>query len=231
MPPAVGQLLAESSIFRRLSAEDRERLARVASIRTFEEGQTIFSEGDPSTHFFTVVSGRTKVFKTTQAGKEVILELFGPGDPLGASAAYEGRPFPATAQATEPTTCIALPRDAFLALLEQHPTLARGLLSGLTVRLIQLASRVAELSGGHVDARLGRLLIKLADEVGRPVPEGILVPLRLRRQELADFVGSTEETTIRTMSRWAKSGIVLTRSDGFLIADRGALELIADGAS
>ena len=78
----------------------------------------------------------------------MILELFGPGDPLGAVAVYESRPYPATAITLEPTTCVIVPRQAFFSLLEQHPTLVRGLLTGLTHRLVELTNRVAELSGG-----------------------------------------------------------------------------------
>ncbi|MCZ7651190.1 MAG: Crp/Fnr family transcriptional regulator [Thermoanaerobaculia bacterium] len=222
--------LAASVLFRRLAEGDRARIAQLAELRSYRRGKAVFREGDPSRHFFTVVSGRVKVVKITPAGKEVILELFGPGDPLGAIAAYEGHPFPATAVATEAATCLVLPRDAFLALLEEHPSIARGLLAGMTMRLIQLTSRLADLAGGHVDARLARLLGKLSDEVGRSAPGGRLIPLRLTRQELADFVGTTAETAIRILGRWAKRGIVRTeRGGGFLIADADALARIARG--
>ena len=104
----VGEWLAASVLFRRLAAEDRARIAGLAELRSFRRGRTVFREGDPARHFYTVVSGRVKVVKTTPAGKEVILELFGPGDPLGAIAAYEGHPLPATAVATEAATCLVL---------------------------------------------------------------------------------------------------------------------------
>ena len=225
---SVEEWLASSQIYRRLKPEDRARLARVAQVRSYAEGKTVFAEGDPSNHFITVVQGHVKVFKNTAAGKEVILELFGPGEPLGVLAAYEGYPFPATAVATEPTTCVLLPRDAFYALLEQHPSMVRGLLAGLTLRLIQLTNRLAELGSGRVEARLARLLLKLADDLGTPAEGGVAIPLRLKRQELADFVGTTVETAIRIMSRWGKEGLVATEREGFLVRDKGALERLVE---
>ena len=228
MPESIEEWLAGATIYRRLAEEDRRRLARVAQVRSYPRGKLIFAEGDPSTFFITVASGRVKVFKTTAAGKEVILELFGTGDPLGALAAYEGRPFPASAMALDPTTCILLPRDAFYALLEQTPSLARGLLAGLTLRLIQLTTRITELSGGGIEPRLARLILKLADDGGRPGASGTLIPLRLKRHELADFVAPTTETAIRLMSRWSKAGMVRTQREGFLVADRAALERLAE---
>ena len=184
----------------------------------------IFREGDPSEAFYTVTRGRVKVFKMLPSGKDVLLEIFGVGDPLGAIAAYEGRPFPASAMALEDTTCLLLPRGAFFALLEQRPSLVRGLLLGMTQRLIELTNRLAELSAGRIEARLARLFLKLADNSGRPERGGTFVPLPLSRQELADMTGTTIETCIRIMSRWGKQDVLLTEKDGFLVKNREVLE-------
>jgi len=157
----------------------------------------------------------------------VILELFGPGDPVGAVAVYESRPYPANAVALEPTACLVIPRQAFFSLLESHPTLVRGLLVGLTHRLVELTNRLAELSGGRVEGRLARFFLKLAGDIGQPRPEGTFIALALSRQELADMIGTTIETSIRIMSRWGKEDVVRTEKDGFLVRDRAALEAAA----
>ncbi len=161
-------------------------------------------------------------------GKDLILEVFGTGDPLGAVAAYDGRPFPASAVALEDTTCLVIPRGEFFKLLEQHPTLVRGLLLGLTHRLVELTNRLAELSGGTIERRFARLFLKLAAQMGRPDRGGTFVPLSLSRQELADMTGTTIETCIRIMSRWGKQHIVRTEKDGFVVLDRNALDAVAD---
>lgn len=225
---ATGDLLRRSTIFRRLTPEDRQRLADVATVREFQKGDTLFIEGDGSDQLYTIVTGRVKVFKATARGTDIILELFGPGDPVGAVAVYEGRPYPATAVALEPTTCVVIPRQAFFALLESHPSIVRGLLVGLTFRLVELTNRVMELSGGRIEARLARFFLKLADDMGRPAPAGgTFIPMPLSRQELADMVGTTIETSIRIMSRWGKDGVVRTEKDGFVVADRNTLESLS----
>ncbi len=226
---AVDEALRTSSVFRRITAADREHLLAVARLETYERGETVFREADPADAFYTVVTGRVKIFKLLPNGREVILEIFGAGDPLGAIAAYEGRPFPASALALEDTSCLVLPRAQFFGLLEQHPTLVRGLLSGMTQRLIELTSRLAELSGGRIESRLARLFLKLADTSGRPERGATFIAMPLSRQELADLTGTTIETCIRIMSRWGKQQVLLTEKDGFLLADRAALEQAADG--
>jgi CRP/FNR family transcriptional regulator len=226
--PTIDDILRGTPTFRRLSTEDRHRVANVARLKTYERGETVFAEGEASDHFFSVANGRVKVVKMMPSGKEVILEVFGAGEPLGAVAVYEGRPFPASAVAMDPTTCVLIPRAAFFALLEQHPTLVRGLLLGLTHRLIELTKRLAELSGGRVEARFARLFLKLAHDIGQTRDGGRFVPMPLSRQELADLTGTTIETCIRIMSRWGKEEIVRTEKDGFTVLDPASLEAIAN---
>lgn len=221
------EVLHRSMLFRRLTSEDRQRLAEVAHVKEFDKGAALFSEGDGSDLLYTVVAGRVKVFKTTARGTDVILELFGPGDPVGAVAVYESRPYPASAVALEPTTCLVIPRQAFFSLLETHPTMVRGLLVGLTHRLVELTNRLTELSGGRVEGRLARFFLKLAHDMGQGRPDGVFIPLALSRQELADMIGTTIETSIRIMSRWGKENIVRTEKDGFVVVDRAALEAVA----
>jgi CRP/FNR family transcriptional regulator len=227
MPEPLDDILRKTTIFRRLSPDDRQRLAAVAHVRDFEKGATLFNEGDASDSLYTVVTGRVKVFKTTARGTDVILEIFGPGDPVGAVAVYESRAYPATAVALEPTTCFLIPRQAFFTLLETHPTLVRGLLVGLTHRLVELTTRLTELSGGRIESRLARFFLKLAHDMGQQRPDGVFIPLVLSRQEIADMIGTTIETSIRIMSRWGKQDVVRTDKDGFVIVDRAALDAIS----
>jgi CRP-like cAMP-binding protein len=222
----VHEALRAASLYRGLAEEDRRRLADVSLVKAWDKGETVFSEGDPSDFLLTVLEGRVKVVKLQPSGKEVILEIFGPGDPLGTVVAYEGRPFPASAIAVERTTCLLVRRAPFFALLEQHPSLVRGLLSAFTRRIVELAQRIPEVAGARVETRFAHLFLKLADRVGQPRGETTFIPMVLSRQELADLTGTTIETCIRLMSRWGKEGVVETQSDGFLVVDRRGLEAL-----
>ena len=224
--PAV---LAQIPLFQRVSQEDRQRLVAVSEVRVYERGELVFHEGDPSDFFVVVITGRAKVFKRTPAGHDLILEMFGPGGLLGAVAVYESRAYPASAEALESTACLRIPRPAFFALLEQHPSLVKGLLSSLSLRMVELTTRLAELSGSRIETRFARLFLKLADQLGRPENGVTFIPLHLSRQDLADLTGTTVETAIRIMSRWGKDGVVRTEHDGFVLADRAVLDALDAG--
>lgn len=230
MPQPSGDIdavLRATPVFRKLAAEDRAVVARAASVRTYRKGETIFEQDAPADAFYTIASGRVKIFKMLPTGKDMILEVFGAGDPLGAIAAYDGRPFPASAVALEDTICVVIPRHVFFSLLEEHPSLVRGLMLGMTIRMVELTNRLAELSGTRIEPRFARLFLKLAADMGRRERGGVFVPLLLSRQELADMTGTTIETAIRIMSRWGKQDIVRTEKDGFIVVDPAKLEDVA----
>jgi len=220
--------MATIPLFKRVTPADLSQLAAVSFLSHYDRGKPIFEEGDPSDYFYIVVSGRAKVFKRAPNGQLRILELFGPGGLLGAVAAYELRPYPAAAAAMEQTTCLLLPRPEFFALLEARPTLVRGLLGSLSIRLMELTARLSELTGGRVESRFARLFLKLAEQMGKPDRGGLFVPMVLSRQELADLTGTTVETCIRIMSRWSKDQILQTDKDGFIILDRPVLGALAE---
>ncbi|MBI3449288.1 MAG: Crp/Fnr family transcriptional regulator [Acidobacteria bacterium] len=213
--------------FSALPPEDRRRLAAFVRVRNYGKGDPVFREGDPSERFHTIVGGRVKIVKFAPQGKELILEIFGAGDPFGAVAAYEGRPFPASAIAMEPTVVLSLSRRDFFSVIANHPEITRGLLLGLTRRLVELTQKLAQISSGGVEFRIASMFLKLADRMG--VKEGgkTVVPLALSRQDIADMVGTTIETAIRIMSRWNKDGPVRTERASFVIEDRAALEKLA----
>lgn len=185
----------------------------------------IFAEGARAERIFFVVEGRVKIVKAT-GSREIILEILGVGEPVGAVAVFEQRPFPATAIAMEPATLLSIPEREFFTLLHARPEMTRHLLGGLTLRLMMLNKRLADMTGS-VEARAARLFLTLAERMGVERGGATFVPLPLARQELADLLGTTLETTIRLMSRWQKEGVVLTESDGFTIAGAEMLRTLA----
>ncbi len=209
-----------------LHREDRQAVAPLCRLRGYEKGEVIFHEGDPADRIHFVVMGRVKIMKAA-GGRDVILEILEPGEPVGAVAVFEKRPFPAGAVTLEPSSILSVPEREFFALLESRPEMMRRLLAGLTYRLMMVNKRLADMTGS-AEHRASRLFLTLADRVGEARGTGVFVPMPLSRQEIADLIGTTLETAIRLMSRWQKDGVILTEKNGFNIPDPGALRGLSE---
>lgn len=208
-----------------LRAEDRAALASLCQLQAYEKGATIFEEGEPALSIHFLFVGRVKIVKAAPE-RDLILEILGPGEPVGAVAVFERRPFPASAIALEPSGVVSIPEREFFGLIEKRPEITRRLLAGLTLRLMALNRRLADMTG-TVEYRAARLFSTLGQRLGQKRPDGLFVPVHLSRQDIADLVGTTIETAIRVMSRWEKEGLVHTDKKGFLIRDTAALGQIA----
>jgi CRP-like cAMP-binding protein len=210
--------------FSALRPDDRAALEPFCRMRGFEKGDVIFREGDAADRIYFIHAGRVKITKSA-GDRDIILEILGPGEAVGAVAAFEQRAFPASAAAIEPSELLSIPERDFFQLLERRPDMTRQMFSGLTKRLIMLNKRLADMTGS-AESRAARLFLTLAERMGRPDGDRIMVPLALSRQELADLLGTTLETAIRLMSRWQKDSVVLTEKDGFVIVDVDALRRV-----
>lgn len=209
-----------------LKAEDRAALTPLCELNAYEKGEQIFAEGDAAERIHFLFVGKVKIVKASR-DRDLILEILGPGEPVGAVAVFERRPFPATAVALEPSGVLSIPERPFFELIESRPEITRCLLAGLTLRLMALNRRLADMTGS-VEYRAARLFATLAERIGEKQTGGaVFLPLPLSRQEIADLVGTTIETAIRVMSRWQKDGIVETDKTGFWIRDPRTLAAMA----
>jgi len=211
-----------------LKPEDRAALSPLCELSAYEKGAAIFREGDPAERIHFLFLGRVKIVKAGP-DRDLILEILGPGEPVGAVAVFERRAFPASAVALEPSGILSIPEREFFQLIERRPEITRRLLAGLTLRLMAVNRRMADMTGS-VEYRVARLFLTLAERIGRKSDREIFLPLPLSRQDIADLVGTTIETAIRIMSRWQKEGLVDTDKTGFRILDAQALREIAPPA-
>ena len=209
-----------------LRAEDRTALSLLCRMLNYDKGATIFHEGDPADRIYFVGEGRVKIVKAA-GGRDVILEILGPGEPVGAVAAFERRPFPASAVAMEETTMLSIPEREFFALIETRPEMTRQLLAGLTFRLMMLNKRLTDMTGS-AERRAARLFLTLSERVGVSRGSGVFIPLTLSRQEIADLIGTTLETAIRLMSRWQKEDVLSKEKNGFLMLQPRALQALTE---
>lgn len=125
------EFLAKVPMFNLLARGELAQIASKARLLSLPGGP-IVREGDPPDGLYVIKSGMAKVTKASRTGgAEAVLGLLRPGDSFGEVSLIDGQPRTADVTAMQPMECYFLPRDAFLAALEEHPQIARAMLSSL----------------------------------------------------------------------------------------------------
>lgn len=223
------KVLRTVPLFSALPERDWLSVAHMLGERCYDQDEYIFFEGDPPEALYVVWAGRVKLLRHSREGRDVVLDVIGPNRLLGEMSVFEGAPYDSTAQAMEPTAVISIARHDFLSLLRRFPRLSLAVIAELGRRLRSASDLVHSLAVERVAQRIARMLLKMADAAGVPAPEGgTLIDVTLTRQDVADMAGTTVETTIRTMSRFRRKGIIATKRGRVIILDRDRLEALAE---
>ena len=217
----ISQILKQTPILSPLSDEELDGLAKFAHRRRLNDGEFLFWEGDQPQWFYIVEEGKVKVVKQAASGKEFIISLFTPGEMVGEVAVFQGKPYPASAQATGQTTVLGISSNDLLTFLGKNPAVSLKIMAVLGERLRQAHARLRDLAGERVEQRIASLLLMLSSKLGTELP--------FTRQEIADMAGTTTETAIRVLSRLGKGHIVASQRGRITILDENRLRLLSQG--
>ena len=221
LPAEKSEILKKSLIFSSLNEEELSGLAGLSVERSFQPNEFIFWEGDEADYFYVIAQGRIKVVKHASSGKEFIIAFFEPGEMFGEVAVFEGKSYPASAQALSASKVLGISRQDFLDFLATRPKVALRIINILGGRLRDAQGRLKDLAGERVEQRLARILLMLASRMGNTLP--------FTRQELADMAGMTTETAIRLTGGLSERGIIRTSRGQLVILDDAKLRALAEG--
>lgn len=223
------QILKKSIFFSSVSETTQREINGLFAEEKYGRDDYIFFEGDVPEWFHIVKEGRVKLVKHSDTGKDVILQVFVPGDMFGETALFDHKPYATSAQAMEPSAILKLSRKDFFYFFGRHPFVATEMIMELGRQLREAHNTIKSLAVDRVEQRLANILIKLAEKLGAPEGGGTLLNLSLTRQDLADMAGTTVETAIRVMSRFTKTRIIKPVDGKILILKPKALQKISEG--
>lgn len=219
--------LIKNKVFSSLTDKELKEISAYFNTRDFNKDETIFMEGDPSDWFYIVAEGRVKVVKHSLNGKDVILEIILPGDVFGGVAVLDKRPFPASAEAMENIKVIRISRKDLFAVMEAYPSLNLTIVNYFSGRLRNAYDTLRDIATERVEIRIASLLLKLSEKTGTEENGFKKIGFPLTRQEMAEMVGTTVETAIRTMSKFQKEGMIKS-AGGRVWVDPAAVRTFLD---
>ena len=224
------EILAKVPIFSGLPEEERERLSRLLRSRRYARGEVIFLEGDQGTALCLIAEGRIRIQLTGADGREVVINVYGPGEIFGEMALLDGEPRSADAIAQDASRVFWLQREDFAAFLDTHPRASMTMLASLSRRLRHTTRVVQDATFRDVPARLARVLLDLAARNGQAIPQGIRIESRLTQGELAAMVGASRETVNRALRGFEQRGLIGWEANRITINQPDQLRARAEGA-
>ncbi|MCC7195844.1 MAG: Crp/Fnr family transcriptional regulator [Gemmatimonadaceae bacterium] len=227
----IAQLLHALPLFRELDEQALEQLAQRCVARDMSAGHVLFTAGDTCRGLFIVQSGRVRIYRVSQEGKEQVLHVEGAGSPVAELPLFDGGQYPASAVAIEAGRLVFVPRGEFEAVVRANPDFAATVIHGLGRRLRHLVHVTETLAFRDVAARLAHLLAGYADDAGAVAGRPVELRLRRTQRELAIEIGTARESVSRAMKALRKRGLIQAVPGGRIrIPDVERLRGIARGA-
>jgi CRP/FNR family cyclic AMP-dependent transcriptional regulator len=203
--------------------DERTALFAVGRQRRVPAGRYLVTEGGPSDAVYIVLSGRVKVFSSTDRGGEVVLAVRGPGALIGELGAIDESPRGASVTALEPVDVLVLTSEAFRGYLHAHPQPLFRLLVAVTVRLRDADRKRVEFGAHDAVGRVASRLVELADRFGEPSGECVRITLPITQDELAGWVGASREAVVKALRGLRDRGYIETRRRAVVVRDLAAL--------
>lgn len=212
-------LLADLDLFRKLRADELDRLTAFTRWMQPKAHTVLFRKDDPGTSMLVVRRGRIKVCTHSEDGKELVLNLFGPGEVFGEIALLDGSPRTADAVTIDDCELLVLDRRDFIPFLLEHSDASVRLLEVLTQRLRRTTQLLEDVAFREGPSRLARRLVQLAEFSGRRVANGIFVDMALSQQQLGNMVGMTRESINKQLRQWRDEGVITWSRGYYTISD------------
>lgn len=215
----------KDSIFNFCSMIELEKTNESKTCQSYKKGQVIFHEGSQPYGFFCIYSGKVKILKKNSEGKEQIIRLAKPGDPIGYRSVLTDTKYSASAMAMEDSMVCFIPKEHFHNLITNNEKVAAEIIHRLSLALGDAEERMARMALRTVKERLAEslLLLHRIYSTGREKN----FEISISREDLASIVGTAKETAIRFLSEFKSEKILTTQGSKIILLDINKLAKIS----
>lgn len=197
-------LLLELPLFSGLTREELLALLSDARVAVAPAASLLFLQGDPARHFYVVLKGWVKLFRTTAEGDEAIIAVIPQGQSFAEAAVFEEGSYPVSAAMIDDSRLLCIPAEPFLEKVINDRHMVMKMMASMSRRLRQLVNQVEDLSlKSSVERVAGYLAGLCAEETGAAI-----VRLPLDKAVIAKHLGMQPETLSRSFARLRSQGVV-----------------------
>ena len=216
------ELLRTHPFFSALAEPEIQHLLKHSRTRRVAAGQTIFHREGPGDGLYGVLAGRVAFTVDSAEGKELILNILGPGEFFGEIALLAGKGRTAAAVARDNCQLLFIDRTEFFSFIGHRPEMMLAIIATLCARLRRATDYIENSAFLSFSTRLAKQLLELLAEPGRSDPAA----LNVSQTELASMLGVSRELVSRQLVDWSEAGIIFQGRGRLIVQNRGALERI-----
>lgn len=181
--------------------EELKKLSNERKVKTYKRREMLFEESDYPRYLYFIKSGKIKVFKTNEDGKEYIISVNASGDFIGYVDLIKDAKYTESAAALEDTEVSLIPKEDFQALLHANRDVASQLIKMLANNVSEKEEQLLHLAYNSVRKRVADALLLLHDKEGKG-------EISILRDDLARIVGTAKESVIRMLTEFKEDGYI-----------------------
>ncbi len=208
----------------KLGSSEIDALLTYSRVERYHAGHEIFAKGSPGQSIMAVLRGAVRISSISLAGREIVLNIINPGEIFGEIALLDGGERTGDAVAISDCELLVLNRRDFMPFLENRSDLCLMLIRILCQRLRRTSEQVEDLLFRHLEARIAKALLHLAEHSGRPDVHGAALELHLSQSDLGNIVGSSRESVNKQLQVWQRAGLIDLAKGSIVIRDAAALK-------
>lgn len=207
-------------IFSNLTGEEMLEVANITSEKTYEKGEMIYMAGHRGDKLYVIHSGKVKISRISDTGKEQVIRVLGSGEFMGELSLFSSSSLKDNGQALSKVIMCVIQADKLNGLMKKYPEISIKIVEELSKRLENVESLIENISIHTVERRIADILLDFANENAE-------VKLNMSRGDLASHIGMSGETLSRKLRHFEEQGwIKLIGHRRIIILNQSALEAI-----
>lgn len=201
--PAEPPSLRELPLFANVTEATLARLSLEAKVEHFDDGETIFRQGDPSAAIVIVLQGYVKILRVASNGDETLISIRSNGQTVSELLTGAEDCCGFSAEAVGVASILKLPAARFARTIKESPELCAAVVQDAQRRLASLVAEIESLKGQNADQRLARFLVSLCP----PNAEQCRFRLPYDKRLIASQLGVKQETLSRAFAKLREYGV------------------------
>lgn len=195
-------------IFNHLEDERMEEIMEVTKSKSYKKGDIFYRAGDKSESLYIVSSGKIRIYRLSESGKEQLVRILTPGDFTGELALFNESIHESYAEAMMDTNVCVITRSDLQEVLMKYPSISLKILSEFSNRLEKSEKQMTRFATEKVETRIALFLAECIDDGDKQSMEFVLP---MTKKDLASHLGTTPETISRKLTGFEEAGFIKQR--------------------